>query len=121
MSRLRTPIVASLLASALVTAFAGCRQQLQWHRDLSEAQVHQLATKYRDDWLAKNPSAETSILAHGTIQTVERVVSGWHIVFVTMTGHSPSTPEGIHDYYLHVYLKLSGELERIERGPDILS
>jgi len=121
MSRIRTAIIVSLGASALLTAFSGCRGQLQQQQGLSDAQVRQLATKYRDEWLSKNPIEDNTILMRGSVQVVERQATGWHVVFVAETGHSPSTPEGIHDYYLHVFLTPSGELEKVKRGPDVLS
>ena len=57
----------------------------------------------------------------GVSVAVERQPQGWHITFKTPTGHGAATPEGIYDYYLHVYIKPSGELDRIVRGPDMLS
>lgn len=101
--------------------FAGCPQQPSGRHSLSEEHVRHLAVQYRDEWLTRNPSAEASVLARGKIQSAERTTDAWHVVFITQTGHDRSSPEGMHDYYLHVYVKHSGELDRIERGPDVLS
>lgn len=117
MIKLSISIIALLLVGTLLAGVVGCQHESV----LSEDEVRELATRYRDDWLTKNPSEETAVLARGTIRSVERLTNVWHVVFVTETGHDPNTPEGMHDYFLHVYLKLSGKLERIERGPDILS
>lgn len=88
---------------------------------LSEAEVRQLATKYRDQWLVTTQPEEAVWLAQGRLVSVRQLSNGWHVVFETKTGNHPSTPEGLHIYYLHIYLKASGELDRIVRGPDILS
>ena len=88
---------------------------------LPDAQVRQLATKYRDEWLAKSMYGDGAVLARSTIVSVERQPQGWHVTFMTPTGHNPATPEGIHDYYLHVYVTPSGKLDRIVKGPDIVS
>ena len=88
---------------------------------LSEAEVRQLATKYRDQWLATTQPEAALWLAQGHIVSVKHLSNGWHVVFETKTGNHPSTPEGLHIYYLHIYLKASGELDRIVQGPDILS
>ncbi len=112
----------ALLSSLLVGS--GCRRSLQGSPPdtlLTKAQVRELAIRYRDEYVAKNHPEDSSFLARGIIQTVERTSDGWHVIFVTETGHDSTTPEGMHDYYLHVFLKASGELDRIERGPDVLS
>ena len=111
-------VVGIALASSPALAQGGQPSQKQ---SLSDAQVRQLATKYRDEWLAKTAREDSEQLSRGVIQSVERRGSGWHVVFATKTGDSPATPEGLHIYFFHVYLNESGELERVVRGPDILS
>ncbi len=90
------------------------------------ARAADLATQFRDQWLAENPSDEAATLARGEIFAMQRQgppsYREWHVTFVTETGHDQ--PEGIHDYYLHVHLVLTDEgarLMRVERGPDLLS
>ena len=114
-------IFAALAVAVLLGSFVGCGTQKPKQQGLPDAQVRQLATKYRDEWLAKSTSEDAAVLACSTIVSVERQPWGWHITFMTPTGHNPTTPERIHDYYLHVYITPSGELDRIVRGPDILS
>ncbi len=88
---------------------------------ISEERVRELAAQYRDQWLAKNASSDSAQLARGVIQSVEKVESGWHVVFATRTGGGPGAEEGLHVYFLHLYLTSSGELDRVVRGPDVLS
>ena len=108
------------LASSPALAQGGQPSQKQSVFD-AHAQVRELATKYRDEWLAKTAREDSEQLSRGIIQSVERQESGWHVLFATKTGDSPATPEGLHIYFLHVYLKESGELEGVVRGPDLLS
>jgi len=117
----RSFLLSALLVTLLLASLAGCARQSPQQPDLSDARVRELATKYRNEWLATNASTDAGALARGTIQSVERLAGGWHVVFVTATGHSSTTPEGVHDYFVHIYLKLSGQLDRIERGPDKLT
>jgi hypothetical protein len=122
MHQLRPFNFAVLTTILFLIGFIGCTQQLPKPQDLSDAKVRQLAIKFRDAWLAEGKDEAVSILARSTIGAVERQPQhGWHITFKTTTGHSAATPEGIHDYYLHVYLKPSGDLDRIVRGPDLMS
>jgi len=121
MHHLRPSIFAAFAVTLLLTTAVGCSQQPAEQPSLSDAQVRQFATKHRDEWLAKSASEDAAVLARSTIVLVEKQPQGWHITFKTPTGHSQATPEGIHDYYLHVYIKPSGELDRIVRGPDLLS
>lgn len=113
-------IWAPLGVAVVLGGCVGYVQHTQKQQGLPEVQVRQLATEYRDQWLAKSTS-EDAPLARSAIVSVERQPQGWHITFMTPTGHSPATPEGRHDYYLHVYITPTGELDRIVRGPDVLS
>ncbi len=88
---------------------------------ISEKRIRQLATEYRDQWLAKNAVEDSAQLARGVIQSVEKIAGAWHVVFATRTGGGPGAEEGLHVYFLHVYLTLSGALDRVVRGPDLLS
>jgi hypothetical protein len=88
---------------------------------ISEERIRQLAIQHRDQWLAKHATEDSTQLAHGVIQSVEKVESGWHVVFATRTGGGPGAEEGLHVYFLHLYLTSSGELDRVVRGPDLLS
>lgn len=90
------------------------------HR-ISEERVRELATQYRDQWLPRNASEDSAHLARGVIQSVEKVETGWHVVFTTRTGGGPGAEEGLHVYFLHLYLTSSGELDKVVRGPDLVS
>ncbi len=87
----------------------------------SEERIRELATQHRDQWLAKHVSEDSAQLARGVIESVEKVESGWHVLFATHTGGGPGAEEGLHVYFLHLYLTSSGELVRVIRGPDLLS
>jgi hypothetical protein len=87
----------------------------------SQARIRELATQYRDEWVAKDTSGDSAHLARAVIQSVEKVENGWHVVFAARTGGGPGAEEGLHIYYLHVYLTSSGALDRVVRGPDALS
>ena len=119
---------ATLAAVLYLSGLIGCTQREPLmtapqvppaQQGLSDVQVRQLAIKFRDAWLVEGKDEAASILAGGTIVAIERQPAGWHVTFKTPTGHSQ--PEGVHDYYLHVYLKPSGDLDRIVRGPDMLT
>ena len=86
---------------------------------LSETEIRKVATQFRDEWLwSTKPEAADSLRA-GVIQSVERDGDVWHVTFVTQTGHGQ--PEGMHDYFLHVYIGSTGKLRKIVRGPDRVS
>jgi len=87
----------------------------------SEERIRKLATQHRDQWLAKHTTEDSAELARGVIQSVEKIEGGWHVVFATRTGGGPGAEEGLHVYFLHVYLTPAGELDRVVRGPDLLS
>ena len=120
MRHLRPFLPATLAIVLLLTAAVGCGQQPPARSSLSDAQVRQLAAKYRDEWLKSSPE-DAAVLARSTITSVESQPQVWHIIFMTPTGHSRATPEGIHDYYLHIYIRPDGKLDRIVRGPDLMS
>lgn len=86
---------------------------------ISEGEARRLATQYRDAWIQQEKPEASEWLRLGVIQSVEAAPDGWHVTFITTTGHDQ--PEGIHDYFLHVYIDRDGKLEKIVRGPDILS
>jgi hypothetical protein len=90
-------------------------------RGWSDAQLRQLATKYRDEWLAENKPEDATALAAGVIQTVEKTPQGWHITFVTLSERKPGIAAGFHDRFLHIYINSSGKLDRVVREPDRLS
>jgi hypothetical protein len=52
-------------------------------RDISEAKVRQVATRYRDEWIQKEKPEVSSQLRAGIIQSIETTVDGWHVTFVT--------------------------------------
>jgi hypothetical protein len=120
MHHIRPFIFAAFAFTLLFAAAVGCGQQTPAQASLSDSQVRQFATKYRDEWL-KNASEDAAVLARSSITTVEKQPQVWHIIFMTPTGHSPATPEGKHDYYLHIYIKPDGKLDRVVRGPDLMS
>ena len=117
MYKIPASVVGSLMTGMLLIAFTGCARDIPREQGLSQAQVRQLTTQYRDEWLARTEPEARDMLRIGSIQSVERTSDGWHVTFVTETGHDQ--PEGIHDYYLHVYIDLTGQ--KIVRGPDVLS
>jgi hypothetical protein len=86
---------------------------------LADADVRSLATEYRDAWIQQNRPEGSELLKAGVVQTIEQSSDGWHVTFVTRTGHDK--PDGVHDYFLHVYIARDGKLQRVVRGPDLLS
>jgi hypothetical protein len=86
---------------------------------ISDAEIRKLATQYRDDWLSNTQPESADILRMGVIQSVERTGDGWHVEFVTRTGHDE--PEGMADYFVHVYIDRTGKLQKIKRGPGAIS
>ena len=117
----RTSLVLSLLAAGAMPFLVGCRSAAPEEALPAAARMCLLAISLRDQWLAANPSAESAILVRGEIASVADEGRGWHVAFVTRTGHGVDTPEGMHDYFLHVYLDAEGRLLRVERGPDLVS
>lgn len=108
-------------ALARLTLPDGTELHLALASGLSPSDIRRLATGYRDEWLSKTRPEDGRWLAESVIVSLERLQTGWHVVFETKTGNSPTTPEGLHIYYLHVYLDTSGKLERVVRGPDVVS
>jgi hypothetical protein len=104
---------------ARLTLPDGTRLHLVAAPGLSASDVRALATRHRDAWMASHPD-EGGALAESVVTSVERAAEGWHVTFEARTGESPDTPEGLHVYYLHVYLDAEGALLRIERGPDAI-
>ena len=88
-------------------------------RDISEAEVRQVATRFRDEWIQKEKPETSSQLRAGIIQSVTTTVDGWHVTFVTDTGRGQT--EGIHDYFLHVYVDRKGKIQKVVPGPDRMS
>ena len=86
---------------------------------VSEAEARRLATQYRDEWIRKERPQDSAQLRAGVIESVKPTKDGWQISFVTRTGHGQ--PEGMHDYFVHVYIDRGGKLQKIVRGPDIVS
>jgi hypothetical protein len=110
------PFVLSSLAVAvlLVSLVAGCKpaKAKAQATGAPEVNVIEVATKYRDEWLASSSPRDAARLARSTILGKTRTPIGWHVIFSTPAGSNPATPEAT----LHVYLKASGELERIVPG-----
>ncbi len=82
---------------------------------LTQSQVRELATDFKAVWLKQNPD-ETELMGPSTVLEVKATSTGWHVTFerVTLLGQ----PEGESHHFLHVYIDLLGQLEKIVRGPD---
>src|SRR5690242_9909356 len=100
----------------MVALFVGCESKDQV---VSDTEIRQLATRYRDEWVSHSKDEAVDKLRVGVIQSVQRTLNGWHITFVTATGHGQLG--GLHDYFLHVYIDIAGRLVRVERGLDCIS
>jgi hypothetical protein len=87
--------------------------------NISEAEVRKLATQYRDDWLTRTNPESADILRIGVIKSIGRDGDVWDVQFVTETGRG--TMDGREDYVLHVYLDRTGKLQKIERGPGLVT
>jgi hypothetical protein len=85
----------------------------------ADAEVRLQARAHRDRWLAREKPEDADLLKRSSVESVQRTKEGWHVTFVTQTGHDK--PEGRHDYYLHIYLTVDGTLLKVVRGPDLLS
>jgi hypothetical protein len=85
----------------------------------ADADVRQRARAHRDQWISREKPEEADLLKRGVVNSVKRTKEGWHVTFVTWTGHDK--PEGRHDYFLHIYMALDGTLLKVIRGPDRLS
>ena len=108
-------ILASLAVAVLLASLvAGCKpaKPKAQATGAPEVNVTEFATKYRDEWLARMSPRDAAILARSTVIGKIRTPIGWHVIFSTPAGSNPATPEAM----LHVYLKGSGELERIVPG-----
>lgn len=94
-------------------------EQLVDSDEAPELDIRELATGYRDEWVATHAREDDRpYLEQGEIEFVEPTEEGWHVQFKTYTYGGP---EGKHIYYLHVYLNEDGSLDRVQRGPDLLS
>lgn len=92
----------------------GCGHQHPRPLSKDELIIRTNATIYRDAFVSGFSVAGsedvTTNLAQTTIQSVELLPAGWHVVFAKKTGP--------HKYVLDVYIKDSGALDKIERRPD---
>jgi hypothetical protein len=108
-------MLASLAVAVLLGSLvAGCKpaKPKAQATGAPEVNVTEVATRYRDEWLARTSPRDAARLARSTILGKMRTPIGWHVIFSTPAGSNPATPEAT----LHVYLKASGELERIVPG-----
>ena len=106
--------------------FSSCKSSQQQistipEQPISEIRIRQIALQYRDQWLAKNNVEQTMQLEKSAIKSVKETKSGWHVIYSTVTGDEIGMEEGLHIYYLHVYLTSSGDLDKVVRGPDEIS
>jgi hypothetical protein len=85
----------------------------------ADSEVRSRARAHRDQWIAREKPEAADHLKRGVVDSVKRTKEGWHVTFVTWTGHDK--PEGRHDYFLHIYMALDGTLLKVVRGPDRLS
>ena len=106
------PFIAAWLAVAVLLAglVAGCKPAKPKPQATvaPEVNITELATRYRDEWLARTSPRDAAALAQSTILGKMRTPIGWHVIFSMPPGSNPAT--------LNVYLKGSGELERIVPG-----
>jgi hypothetical protein len=99
-------------------AFMGCGIT---GRRIHETELQELATKHRDVWLMTIHSQDHEPLSQSSIKSIKKGADGWHVTFLTETGGGPGEEHGLHVYYLHVYLNEDGTLQKVVRGPDVLS
>lgn len=104
-----------ILFSGLSVIFLiGCGRQPSKSHSEDELIIRTNATIYRDAFVSGFSVAGSedvaANLAQTTIQSVELLPAGWHVVFAKKTGR--------HKYVLDVYIKDSGALDKIERRPD---
>lgn len=85
---------------------------------LTESEVRRLATEFKQKWMAEHPG-EIEQIGQATIRAVERTPTGWHVVFEQI--RFAGEPEGESHHFLHIYLDSRGTLEKIERGPDVIT
>ncbi len=78
---------------------------------LSEAQIRELANRYKDKWLKEHPNEGSS---KSTISDVEKTADGWHVTFESAM--PPDDSEDRSRQYLHVYINPVGTLIKTESG-----
>ena len=106
----------------LAALLAGCTREDQTanaqRSNLSETEVRRLATEFMRTWVAEHPS-EAEKVGRATIRSLQRTDKGWHVVCEQI--RLPGEPEGESHHFLHIYLDSKGTLEKIERGPDVIT
>ena len=121
---MRRELRISVIAIALL---AGCSRQVPPVSStsrpaalpgLTEEQVRKLAMDRRDAWLKENPG-EVEQIGHAIIKQVERTDTGWYILFERV--RFPGQPEGESHHFLHIYLDSKGRMEKVVRGPDVIT
>jgi hypothetical protein len=85
---------------------------------LTEREVRRLAADFKQKWMAEHP-AEIEQIGQATIREVKKTATGWHVVFEQI--RFPGEPEGESHHFLHIYLDSNGTLEKIVRGPDVIT
>jgi hypothetical protein len=84
----------------------------------AEELVRFLALRYFDEW--KGSKSGPSYSRH--IVSVEQTPGGWHVVIGTVSGNPRVDLEGMVRSRYHLYMKGSGELDRVEKEPgDLVS
>jgi len=112
----------------IVFFILGCSQENQRIGDsvcqqtepagLEQDKVSDIANKFKQKWIVEHP-ADVEQIGNAAIREITRTETGWHIVFEQVT--FPGQPEGESHHFLHVYIDSTGHLEKIVRGPDVIS
>ena len=110
MIKLRS-IIFALVAITIQLCGSGCEQQAPKQASLTDSQVREFATKYRNEWITTHKSPEAVILARSTIEEVVKTASGWSIRFSIDVSEQPSE---VDTYYLTIFIDLSGTLNKVE-------
>ena len=122
MRQLRIFFLGALTATLLFATLTGCGpqtpRQSPAQSGLSDIQVRELAIKYRDSWVAVSKLEKAFFFKSSKIQSVKKSTTGWDVIF--RTGNVAQKGE-LLIYFLHVYIKPTGELDHVEEGGELIS
>ena len=115
-----------ILSGCLVFLLVGCFNEVAPSTNkvslpqFDETRAANVAQQALTDWIAENP-LEAGQIQGAVLDSVEVKGDLLHVVLVNDNSHYDSQGDGaLHIAHFNVYLDLDYQVDRVERGPDII-